>query len=318
MCDGVASVFSAASWQTLRPAADRCRGDMRWRSTNTADLGYVARYGRFSVRGNHPDGVDNPCSVGAFPRRTIELRITLYSDLLVRCMLSSAFPASSEHPAAMSFRSTPAFTVATVGFAIFTDQFLFAVITPALPFIVKEQLQLPPQHVKFAISASLASFSIASMATLVFVALSGCPRAWRKWVYLAGLGILVAATVLFYTAAGLPMLLTARSLQGVSGSLVWVVGMGMLYDAVGPAALGVSMGTVGFLKVPAEPVTDPIPGVWYRDRGGSDRARHWWSSLPCSRHLRLVRSFHGRPARRPGLATAAQNGSFEAAAGETV
>jgi MFS family permease len=69
----------------------------------------------------------------------------------------------------------------------------------------------------------------------------------RQAPFLLGLSTLLAATVLLFLGRSIEVLLAARVLQGISGAVVWSVGMALCIETVGPDNLGKSIGTVWLL-----------------------------------------------------------------------
>lgn len=72
-----------------------------------------------------------------------------------------------------------------------------------------------------------------------------------------GIVLLGLSTGLFWVGRSLWLLVAARALQGISGTIVWVVGMAMINDASGAADFAIYMSwtwtvnTVGSLSGPA-------------------------------------------------------------------
>lgn len=66
----------------------------------------------------------------------------------------------------------------------------------------------------------------------------------RQAPFLFGLSTLLGATVLLFLGRSIEVLLVARVLQGISGAVVWSIGMALCIETVGPDNLGKSIGTV--------------------------------------------------------------------------
>lgn len=145
------------------------------------------------------------------------------------------------------WRSHPSFTLLTVAIGQFTDLFLYSIILPVLPFLLKDRLHLPPPQIQTHVSILLASFSFAS---LIFA----IPAGWladylpsRRTPYLAGLVVLMVATVIFAISRNFWLLVMSRALQGLSAAIVNAMGLAMVVDTVGSEKLGMTMGTVNLL-----------------------------------------------------------------------
>ena len=66
----------------------------------------------------------------------------------------------------------------------------------------------------------------------------------RKALYLFGLFLLAGATALLFFAQTVPLLIASRIMQGASASIVWVMGMTMCCETVGPEDLGKAIASV--------------------------------------------------------------------------
>lgn len=143
-----------------------------------------------------------------------------------------------------AWRSYPIFILTTVGVALFSDLFLFALIVPILPFILDERVHVPPPQLQQTISALLTAFSSASVLLSPIVGWAGDKVPSKRTLYLFSVGILAVATALLFTARNIPLLIVARVFQGASASVVWVMGMALCCDTVAPENLGKAIGTV--------------------------------------------------------------------------
>ena len=68
-------------------------------------------------------------------------------------------------PILLSFRSSQAFITAVVAYAVFTDQFLFAVIIPVAPFTLHERVHTPTNKVQYWIALLLGVYGVACLIT---------------------------------------------------------------------------------------------------------------------------------------------------------
>lgn len=59
-----------------------------------------------------------------------------------------------------------------------------------------------------------------------------------------GLLVLGLSTILYWIGRTVGVLVAARALQGVSASIVWVIGMAIINDAADPEDLGASLSYV--------------------------------------------------------------------------
>jgi MFS family permease len=79
---------------------------------------------------------------------------------------------------------------------------------------------------------------------------------------------LLGATVLLYAGQTVGILILARILQGISGAVVWTVGLALIRDTVGSESLGVTIGSIfSFISV-GELVSPVLGGILY-DKAGN-------------------------------------------------
>ena len=93
----------------------------------------------------------------------------------------------------------------------------------------------------------LAAYAGASMFFSPIAGVLADTMSTRQAPFLLGLSTLLAATVLLFLGRSVEVLLAARILQGISGAVVWSVGMAMCIETVGLDNLGKSIGTVWLL-----------------------------------------------------------------------
>ncbi|KAI0886587.1 MFS transporter-like protein [Annulohypoxylon maeteangense] len=178
-------------------------------------------------------------------------------------------PPTNPPPLALHYRSNTLFIIATVAIGLFTDLFLYGLIVPVLPFMLRNRLSIPEPEIQSYVSNLLAAYAGASV-------LSSVPAGWiadrttsRQAPFLSGLAALLAATVMLAFGRSIGVLFAARVLQGVSAAVVWTIGLAMIMDTVGPANLGKVVGSVfSFISV-GELMAPVIGGVLYEKTGYS-------------------------------------------------
>lgn len=156
---------------------------------------------------------------------------------------------SKSPPWGLAWRSNTLFIVSTVGIGLFTDLFLYGLVVPILPFILSDRVHLPHEQIQSNVSGLLAAYAAASV---VFSPPAGIIADWlstRRLPFLVGLVALLLATLLLLIGKTVAILALARVLQGISGAVVWTVGMAMILDTVGPGHLGKTIGSVGALRI---------------------------------------------------------------------
>lgn len=87
--------------------------------------------------------------------------------------------------------------------------------------------------------------------------------------FLAGIGIMLIATLLFFLATDPYLIIFARALQGASEALVWVSGIAFLVSQVDEANLGVCMGYTTLGATIGELIGPLLGGYLYEKLG------HW-------------------------------------------
>lgn len=118
---------------------------------------------------------------------------------------------------------------------IFLDNVLFTLVVPALPVFAD----------RYGLSDSVAAaiflaFPLAQLVTSPFAG-RAADRLGRRPVIVASILLMLVATVAFAAADGVVMLVAARALQGVAGSLTWTAGLAALSDTVPQERLGYRM-----------------------------------------------------------------------------
>lgn len=174
---------------------------------------------------------------------------------------------ASSPPFGLVWRSSTLFIVSTVAIGLFTDLFLYGLIVPILPFLLRDRVDLPQDKVQSYVSALLAAYAGASV-------LFSLPAGWiadrtnaRQTPFLCGLAALLAATILLAVGQSIAVLVVARVLQGTSAAVVWTVGLAMVLDTVGPGNLGKVIGSIfSFISV-GELLAPVLGGVLYSKTG---------------------------------------------------
>ena len=147
-------------------------------------------------------------------------------------------------PYGLSWRSNTFFIVGTVGIGLFTDLFLYGLVVPILPSILRDKVGESPEYIQKDVSALLTVYAAASVITSPFAGILADRMSSRQVPFLAGLVALLSATVLLFVGTTLPVLAVARILQGVSAAFVWTIGLALCLETVGAENLGKTIGSV--------------------------------------------------------------------------
>lgn len=160
-------------------------------------------------------------------------------------MLSCLFGTSTRPPILLKVRSSETFIIFTVATAIFTDVFIYGIIVPVLPFALTERVAISPDDIQRWISILLAVYGAALLLAAPFCGWIADRLESRRWPLLFGLLALGGATVMLCVGDNIGIFAAGRVLQGISAAVVWVVGLALLVDTVGPDNIGTAMGYVG-------------------------------------------------------------------------
>lgn len=95
------------------------------------------------------------------------------------------------------------------------------------------------------ISVLLASYAGASVLFSPIAGLIADRLSSRRTPFLGGLLFIILATAILWAGTSMPVLIIGRILQGLSGAVVWTVGLALVMDTVGSENLGKTIGTVG-------------------------------------------------------------------------
>ncbi|KAK7747812.1 hypothetical protein SLS62_008848 [Diatrype stigma] len=171
------------------------------------------------------------------------------------------------HPWALHWRSNTFFITATVAIGLFTDLFLYGLVVPILPFMLRSRLGVPEDQIQSYVSGLLAAYAGSSV-------LFAFPAGWvadktnsRQAPFLSGLAALLGATVMLAFGRNIPVIIVARVLQGISGAVVWTIGLAMVMDTVGPENMGKVVGSIfSFISI-GQLVAPVLGGVLYEKTG---------------------------------------------------
>lgn len=151
---------------------------------------------------------------------------------------------ANSKPIGLRWRSSTLFIVSTVGIGLFTDLFLYGLVVPILPFILRDRVQLQPDQIQSHVSALLAAYAGASVLFSLPAGIIADRLPTRQLPFLTGLTALLLATLLLFLGQNVAVLVVARVLQGISAAVVWTVGLALVLDTVGPDNLGKTIGSV--------------------------------------------------------------------------
>ena len=158
----------------------------------------------------------------------------------------SSSESASKPPWGLRWRSSTLFIIITVGIGIFSDLFLYCVAVPVIPFLLHDRLHIPSSDIQFYLSLLLSIFAGASLIFSPIAAIIADMFTSRQQPFLLGLIALLGSTILLGLGQNFAVLAVARTLQGMSGAVVWTVGLVICLETVGPERLGLTMGSVRY------------------------------------------------------------------------
>lgn len=165
------------------------------------------------------------------------------------------------------WRSSRLFVIVTVGIGLFSDLFLYGIIVPVMPFLLRDRLGIPDADIQKHTSLQLAAYAGSSVLFAVPVGWAADRSGSRKMPFLVGIASLLVSTAMLCAGTTLTVLFTARLLQGVSVAIVWAVGFATIQDLVGSRELGKVSGSI-FSFVSVGELISPALGGFLYDLGG--------------------------------------------------
>ncbi|KAL4889497.1 MFS amine transporter [Aspergillus ambiguus] len=154
-----------------------------------------------------------------------------------KSMMSSA-------PWKLQFRSSRPFIISVVAMAIFADVFIYGMVVPILPTVLRTRAAIPDDELQKWMSILLAAFGGALLIGSPVCGYFSDKSTSRRVPFIIGLLALGGSTVMFWVATTVSALVVARVLQGLSAAVVWTVGMALVVDTVGQDQVGSAMGYV--------------------------------------------------------------------------
>ena len=149
----------------------------------------------------------------------------------------------------IQWRSKSTFVLATVAVCLFTDLFLYSLVVPVIPFLLRDRFFIPQDEVQPYASGLLAAYAAASVVFSIPFGWIADSLGSRKPPMLIGSLLLILGTAIFAFGQSFTIIAIGRVLQGMAAVMVWTGGIAMIQDSVGSANLGQALETVSnFLK----------------------------------------------------------------------
>ncbi|KAL2837843.1 major facilitator superfamily domain-containing protein [Aspergillus pseudoustus] len=170
-------------------------------------------------------------------------------------------------PWKVEFRSSNGFVTWVVAIAVFTDSFIWGMIIPILPEVLKTRIFIPTDELQKWMSILLAAFGGALLVGSPVSGYYADKSSSRQAPFLIGLLALGGSTVMFWFAQSAAALVIARTLQGLSAAVVWTVGMALIVDTVGKDQVGAATGIVS-MAMTVGTVSGPFIGGLVLSKAG--------------------------------------------------
>ncbi|KAL2819157.1 MFS amine transporter [Aspergillus granulosus] len=170
-------------------------------------------------------------------------------------------------PWKVEFRSSKGLITWVVAIAVFTDVFIYGMIIPILPEVLKTRIFVPADELQKWMSILLAAFGGALFIGSPVFGYYADRSSSRQAPFLIGLLALGGSTVMFWFARSTTALVIARALQGLSAAVVWTVGMALIVDTGGKDQVGAAMGIVS-MAMTVGTVSGPFIGGLVLSKAG--------------------------------------------------
>lgn len=173
-------------------------------------------------------------------------------------------PFSNRKPWGLRWRSSVWFITTAVGFGITTDLLVYSIIIPVLPFQLE---RLSYVRVSSLTGWLLCAYSGGLVLSTIPIAMYSERSSARRVPLILGLFALISAQVMFMEAPNYAVMAIARVLQGISSSVIWIVGLALLCDTTPEKNVGKQLGiamtglSVGLL------VGSPVGGALFTHFG---------------------------------------------------
>lgn len=140
-------------------------------------------------------------------------------------------------------------------------------MVPVFPFALTERADIHEDDVQTWVSIFLAVYGAALLVASPICGWLADRMQSRQASFLLGLLALGGSTALLCAGSSIAMFAAGRVLQGVSAAVVWVTGLALLVDTVGPDEIGSAMGYIGLSMSLAILLAPLLGGVVFAEAG---------------------------------------------------
>lgn len=166
-----------------------------------------------------------------------------------------------------AFRASQTFRLVVVSMALFTDNFIYGLIVPTLPYDLHYRSSVPSSDIEAWASALLAAYGLASLLAAPALGYVAERTSNRKGPLLLGLLLQTAATIVYGSLRDVRALVAARLLQGLSAAIVYTSGLAFLVDCLEPGCIGSFIGAATSAENTGLMISPLIGGPLYARAG---------------------------------------------------
>lgn len=123
--------------------------------------------------------------------------------------------------------------------------FAYGIVVPVFPFALTSRANISPDRIQTWVSIFLAIYGAALIISAPICGWVSDRLEGRQLPFIVGLLLLGGSTAMLCVGDSIALFVLGRILQGASAAVVWVVGLALLVDTVGPEEVGSAMGYVG-------------------------------------------------------------------------
>ncbi|KAF2212211.1 hypothetical protein CERZMDRAFT_59132 [Cercospora zeae-maydis SCOH1-5] len=150
----------------------------------------------------------------------------------------------AQTPWGYQWRSSTSFIVICIGIALFTESFLFAFLTPSLPYILEVRVHVDPSDIQRQTWQLFTSYGALAIIFALFIGQLSDLFKSRKAPLLLSLGFAFSGTFILAASTQLWGVYVGRTLQSFGGTAAWIVGLATLRDSIDGKYMGRAFGFV--------------------------------------------------------------------------
>ncbi|KAF2755936.1 MFS general substrate transporter [Pseudovirgaria hyperparasitica] len=163
--------------------------------------------------------------------------------------------------------SSDAFATLVVASAVFTDNFVYDLVIPFLPQMLKTRLRITADKTQQWTSILLATYGAAFLLSNYVVGYATDKVRSKKAIFFWGIIFMIAAVLMFFLGQHIALTVAARAIQGIAAGFVWVSGFAFLTSYLDSSNVGRCMGFVSAGMAAGEIAGPLIGGILYEYTG---------------------------------------------------